>query len=110
MEINDIIAIVIGIIIAAVIAVYLILNQKKKIIEWLKGAVAKAEKLLGSGTGQLKLRQVYDWYIDKFPILAAILPFKVFSAWVDVALKAFNEWLDKNDKIAGYVNNADKGD
>lgn len=110
MQINDIVALSVGIIIAAGIAVYLVLNQKRKIMEWLKGAVAKAEKLLGSGTGQLKLRQVYDWYIDKFPVLAAVLPFKVFSAWVDVALKSLNDWLDKNDKIAGYVNNADKGD
>ena len=109
MQINDIVALTVGIIVAVGIAIYLVLNQKSKITEWLKGAVAKAEKLLGSGTGQLKLRQVYDWYIEKFPVLAAVLPFKVFSAWVDVALKSMNEWLDKNNKIAGYIN-ADKGD
>ena len=109
MQINDIVTLTVGIIVAAGIAIYLALNQKSKIMEWLKGAVAKAEKLLGSGTGQLKLRQVYDWYIEKFPVLAAVLPFKVFSAWVDVALKSMNEWLDKNNKIAGYIN-ADKGD
>ena len=35
------------------------------ILEWLLLAVVKAEKELGDGTGQLKLRFVYDMFIDK---------------------------------------------
>lgn len=110
MQLNDIIAVAIGVIILAGSAVYLALNQKRKVMEWLKVAVSNAEKQLGGGTGQLKLRQVYDWFIEKCPILSAVIPFKVFSAWVDVALMAMNEWLDTNNKIAGYVKNADKSD
>lgn len=103
MSIGDIIALSIGGVIGIIIIVYLILNQRKKVIEWLKYAVAEAEKLLGSGTGQLKLRKVYDWFCEKFPIVSAILSFKVFSAWVDTALDVMNKWLETNGKIESYV-------
>ena len=42
-------------------------EQMRKIQEWLVWAVAQAEKKLGSQTGQLKLRYVYDMFISKFP-------------------------------------------
>lgn len=105
MSLEQITALIIGAVALVGSIVYLILNQKKKVIEWLKGAVTKAEKDFGSGTGQLKLRTVYDWYIAKFPFLAAILPFSVFSAWVDEALKELKKWLDDNLKIENYVKN-----
>lgn len=104
MEINAV-SLIIGGIIAVCIIAYMVFNQQNKVLEWLKGAVAKAEKDFGSGTGQLKLRTVYDWFIAKFPILSAIIPFKVFSAWVDEALEEFEEWLDNNIKIEKYVKN-----
>ena len=104
MAINDIIALCIGGAIFIGIVLYLVINQKKKILEWLKYAVTEAEKLLGGGTGQLKLRKVFDWFCEKFPIISAILPFKVFSAWVDVALSVVNKWLETNGKIEVYVN------
>lgn len=102
MQMSDIIALAIGLIIGLGVIIYLIINQKSKVIEWLKFAVAEAEKLLGSGTGQLKLRQVYDWFCEKFPVIAAILPFRVFSAWVDIALETFDKWLD-NSKFTAYI-------
>lgn len=103
MEVKNIIALIIGAIILIVTAVYLITNQRTKVIEWLKGAVTQAEKQLGEKTGQLKLRTVYGWFIKQFPFIAAILPFSVFSAWVDIALKTLNEWLDKNKQVNEYV-------
>ncbi len=101
---GDIIALIVGALIGIIIIFYLIVNQKKKIVEWLKYAVAEAEKLLGSGTGQLKLRKVYDWFCEKFPIVSALLPFGVFSAWVDNALLVMNKWLETNGRIEVYVN------
>ncbi len=103
MELKEIIALVIGAILAVIIVIEIAVNQKAKVIEWLKFAVVEAEKYLGGGTGQLKLRTVYDWFIEQFPIVAAIVPFKVFSAWVDVALDTMNEWLDKNQRVKTYV-------
>lgn len=103
MQASDIVALAIGGVIAVIVVAYLILNQKKKIIEWLKWAVSEAEKMLGGGTGQLKLRLVYDWFVQKFPIVAAFLPFRVFSAWVDTALETFRKWLDENKNVASYI-------
>ncbi|MDE7233594.1 MAG: hypothetical protein K2N29_00870 [Ruminiclostridium sp.] len=67
--------------------------------------MTEAEKYLGGGTGQLKLRQVYDWFTKQFPFLAAILPFRVFSAWVDVALETLDKWHE-NKKIEEYIKGA----
>jgi len=85
------------------IAVYLIINQRAKVREWLIWAVTRAEKELGGGTGQLKLRQVYDWFVTKFPALSAVLPFKVFSTWVDVALEKMKTMLSNNASVANYI-------
>lgn len=103
MEIKDIIALIIGAVIAIMVIIYMVINQKTRIIEWLKYAVTEAEKYLGGGTGQLKLRQVYDWFTEQFPIVAAILPFSVFSAWVDEALETMENWLDNNARVSEYV-------
>ena len=86
---------------------YLIRNQKQKVNEWLLWAVTEAEKLLGEKTGQLKLHTVYSWFCSHFPIFAAILPFKVFSAWVDVAVNTLKEWLKSNKYVTAYVNDQD---
>ena len=103
MQVSDIIVLAIGGVIGIIVIVYLIVNQKKKVIEWLKFAVTEAEKLLGEKTGQLKLRQVYDWFVEKFPVVAAFLPFRVFSSWVDVALETMRKWLEDNQSVANYV-------
>ena len=103
MQISDIIALIIGGVIGITVIVYLLVNQKRMVIEWLKYAVTEAEKLLGEKTGQLKLRQVYDWFVEKFPVVAAFLPFRVFSSWVDVALETMRKWLEDNQSVANYV-------
>ena len=43
------------------------------ISEWLLLAVVQAEKELGNGTGQIKLRFVYDMFIAKFTELKEML-------------------------------------
>ena len=62
-----------------------------------------AEKELGSGTGKLKLRQVYDMFTARFPWLAKIITFDKFSEMVDEALVTMNELLDSNEAIHEYV-------
>ena len=103
MQINDIIALLIGAAICVIVIAYLAINQKSKVTEWLKYAVAEAERRLGGGTGQLKLRLVYDWFCEKFPFVAAIVPFNVFSAWVDVALETMKKWLEVGSRIGDYI-------
>lgn len=71
--------------------------------EWLLGVVTEAEKELGSGTGQLKLRQVYDRFLEKFPLLSVLVPFKVFSEMVDKALVRMRLMLSGNSFVQSYV-------
>ena len=72
--------------------------------EWLKYAVTMAEKELGSGTGQLKLRMVYDLFVQRFTYLAAFISFDTFSGYVDEALEWLNKQLSENKAVSTLVN------
>ena len=85
--------------------IYVAIADKKKVKTWLEWAVTMVEKEIGSGTGQLKLRQVYDMFIKKFPILSNFIPFSIFSKMVDLALEWMNEQLAKNNAIKAFVEN-----
>ena len=74
-----------------------------KVKEWLKWAVMVAETELGSGTGQAKLHMVYDMLVEKFPAIASILPFSIFSKWVDLALEWMRDQLEKNENIKAMI-------
>ena len=92
----------------AIYGFYIFINkptdqQLRKVREWLLFAVAQAEKELGSGTGQLKLRFVYDMFLIKFPYLARFISFEMFSKLVDEALDAFEELIKSNERIQDYV-------
>ena len=78
-------------------------KQLEKLQEWLLYAVTEAEKALGSGTGQLKLRFVYDMFVTKFPALSRVISFELFSSLVDKALEKMNNLLSSNEKIKEYV-------
>ena len=93
------------VILAFVVLIGVTIVNKYKIREWLRVAVVEAEKELKTGTGQLKLRTVYDAFIDKFPIISSILPFSIFSKMVDLALEWMNEQLEKNENIKAFVEN-----
>ena len=77
--------------------------QLSKVREWLLWAVTEAEKDLGGGTGKLKLRQVYDLFVTRFPWLAKLVSFEVFSAMVDDALDDLREMLDTNEAVKEFV-------
>ena len=82
------------------------LPKEKKIAnikEWLKFAVVQAEKELGSGTGQLKLRMVYDMAVKQFPFIVQLIPFDTFSKWVDEALDWMRGQLAENKATKEYV-------
>lgn len=79
---------------------------EQKVRNWLVWAVGKAEQEFGSGTGQLKLRSVYNQFIARFPKLSTFITFRRFSALVDEALNILSDML-KNGKIANII---EKGD
>ena len=78
-------------------------EQLKCVKEWLLFAVTEAEKKLGSGTGQLKLRLVYDMFVEKFPHVSDIITFDTFSTLVDEALEKMKNMLDNNAAALNYV-------
>ena len=78
-------------------------SQLAKVKEWLLWAVTEAEKELGGGTGQLKLRQVYDLFVTRFPWLAKLISFELFSTMVDEALDEMRHLLDTNTAVAAFV-------
>ena len=71
--------------------------------EWLKFAVVEAEKKLGSGTGELKLRTVYDKAVVLFPWVAVFISFEQFNEYVKEALDWMEAQLESNAAIAAYV-------
>lgn len=74
--------------------------------EWLVYAVALAEKELGSGTGALKLRNVYDKFLGKFPpAITKMITFSAFAKLVDEALNTFEAMLNKNEAVKNFVEN-----
>ncbi|MEY8265069.1 hypothetical protein AALA79_01630 [Lachnospiraceae bacterium 64-25] len=80
-------------------------KQVEKIKEWLVWACIEAERELQSGTGQLKLRQVYDAFcaVPAFSAAAKLISFETFSEWVKDALKEAKTMLTKNYNLATYV-------
>lgn len=76
-----------------------ILKVKEVLLLW----VLEAEKELGGGTGQVKLRYVYDLFVTKFPTVAKVVSFETFSMWVDEALEQAEEMLQGNEKLVKYV-------
>ena len=80
-------------------------KQTEKIKQWLVWACIEAEKALQSGTGQLKLRQVYDMFcaVPAFTWVAKLISFETFSDWVSDALVEVKEMLVNNYNLAKYV-------
>lgn len=98
MEIKDIIigAVVVVILVAGGIYV----NGFKN---WLVWAVSEAEATFGSKTGKLKLRYAYELAVERFPILAKMIPFALFSKLVDGALDVMRDMIENNKNIADAI-------
>ena len=80
-----------------------IIKKPGQIKKWLINACIVAEQSLGSGTGQVKLHQVYNAFVAKYPYFSLFISFETFSKWVDEALEQIREWIENNDKIASLV-------
>lgn len=77
--------------------------QIGKCKEWLLLAVTEAERQMGGGTGQLKLRAVYDLFLQRWPAVAKAVSFDTFSAWVDEALEKMRKMLKDNKEARALV-------
>lgn len=78
-------------------------DQIAKVREWLLWAVTDAEREFGSGTGQIKLRSVYDMFVVRFPTLAKLISFEFFAGLVDEALVEMRKLLETNKAVQEYI-------
>lgn len=78
-------------------------KQIEMVMEWLLLAVIEAEKFLGDGTGQIKLRYVYDMFINRFKYLSMVISFSQFSGLVDIALDKMREMIENNENVKKYI-------
>ena len=99
-------------IIGGIVAVFLIalMMWLMGFKNWLVWAVSEAEAVLGSKTGQLKLRYVYDLAVVRFPIMAKVLPFAIFSKLVDAALDVMRDMIENNSSIAEAITKQIEGE
>lgn len=101
------VAIIIGISVGSCAYTFIKSTREQKIAnikQWLKWAVVEAERQLGSGTGQLKLRLVYNSAVNKFPFIVSLVSFEIFDEWVKEALKWMDKQLESNPAINEYIN------
>jgi small basic protein len=92
-----------GVVLIAVLAIVFIIKQPKKVKEWLLWAVIQAETTLGGGTGQVKLRAVYDLFVERYKVISFLVSFETFSKWVDVALEEMRVMLENNENVKALV-------
>lgn len=78
-------------------------EQINDIKQWLLWAMTEAEKTLGSGTGKIKLRYVYDMFLTKFPQAANWITFEKFSELVTQTMEEFNHLLETNGNLKRYI-------
>ena len=93
---------VVSIVILAVFF-YAVYTKRANAKEWLKWACLMAQKELGKGTGQAKLRMVYDLFVKQFPWFATFISFSTVSAWVDEALVWVNKQLATNENLGNQI-------
>jgi hypothetical protein len=93
--------VIMGIILAAVIVIGGIYVNGFK--NWLVWAVSEAESVFGSNTGKLKLRYAYELAIIRFPVIAKVIPFSLFSKMVDDALDIMRDMIENNKNIADAI-------
>lgn len=98
MDVKSVLTMLISIVVVGIIAL-----QYKSLKEWLVYAVSEAENVLGSQTGKLKLRLVYDMAVERFPVFAKVIPFSLFSKMVDDALVIMREMIENNKSIADAI-------
>ena len=113
MSINEVVIVIIFFLAAFGITFYNFFKLSKdqqvvKVKEWLLFAVVEAEKHLGSGTGKIKLRFVYDMFVSKFKYLSIIISFEQFSLLVDEALEEMKNIAKNNTSVSNYIKGSEK--
>ena len=67
--------------------------------------VTEAEKELKRKTGQVKRAMVWDWLVERFPIITLFITEEKYDELLDEALEKFKKMLETNSSLYDYVYN-----
>lgn len=67
--------------------------------------VTEAEKELKSKTGRVKRSMVWEWIVERFPIISLFITEEKYDELLDQALDEFRKMLEGNDSLYDYVYN-----
>lgn len=67
--------------------------------------VTEAEKELKRKTGQVKRSMVWDWLVERFPIITLFITEEKYDELLDEALEKFKKMLESNSSLYDYVYN-----
>lgn len=104
-----IIALCVGVFVGINIHKFLKKDKMEKIeavSTWLLYAVCIAEQKWGAGTGKMKLAEVYDMFLTKFPNLMTLIPYSKFVELVDTALENMRKLLSTNKTVSEIIEGA----
>ena len=95
------------------LTVYAVLRFLKltpgKQIEKVKAAllymVTEAEREFKSKTGRIKRSMVWEWLVERFPIVTLFLTEEQYDKLLDQALAEFRKMLENNSSLYDYVYN-----
>lgn len=80
----------------------------RAVSDWLLNAVIEAERDLGSGTGKLKIRAVYERALKVFgPELAQIITLEQLDELAQKPLEEMRKLLESNCNVSRYVHMGD---
>ena len=78
-------------------------EKLESVKQWAIYACALAQAHLGSGTGQLKMRETYNMFLQTFPTLAQVISFDTYKNTAEMALTELKEMLKTNPNIQNAI-------
>ena len=92
--------------ILGLLTVYAILRfMKLTPKQQLENMVTEAEKELKSKTGRIKRSMVWEWLVERFPIVTLFITEEQYDKLLDQALEDFRKMLESNTSLYDYVYN-----
>lgn len=76
----------------------------KMILEYM---VTEAEREFKSKTGRIKRSMVWEWLVERFPIVTLFLTEEQYDELLNKALEEFRKMLENNKELYNYVYGTD---
>lgn len=81
-------------------------QQLSKVKTALLYMVTEAEKELKSKTGRVKRSMVWEWLVERFPVISLFITEEKYDELLDQALAEFKAMLENNESLYDYVYDA----